>query len=76
MKNDGLDYELVDDFNLYEIGFSKKNGRIKSDYPSKYFYILFRLFRSICVLYMVLWTLHYIVIGLDYRAKNICKSVS
>jgi len=28
MKNDGLDYELVDDFNLYEIGFSKKNGRI------------------------------------------------
>ena len=54
MKNDGLDYELVDDFNLYEIGFSKKNGRIKSDYPSKYFYILFRLFRSICVLYMVL----------------------
>ena len=41
LKQDNMEYELIDDTSLYEIGFSKKSGKMKSDYPSKYNYISF-----------------------------------
>ena len=37
LKEDNLDYEVLEDSNLYEIGFSKKNGKMKTDYPSTFY---------------------------------------